>query len=260
MTKDDNRESRSNLYDEVLFGIRESKIKSKKTRLLRLYSSFILSLVILLSSVVVLFTIIENNEIPDSYFSKSIKSDIKKVVENDGDLLTIKHIYNTREIKKKKLPDFFTNKQTDYYPESTSLNEILNDLKVEYYTSDKRKDSYLNQLNEIINLHNQINPFDKLETNQKFAFENIRDKLDSNYVDIQEELNRIADEMNSKNLLVDKYLEKSNLSYWISVIALVLTIILSTIQIYQNRNQRVGNLLRNILKNQKDENSDKSEE
>jgi hypothetical protein len=216
----------------------------------------------MLVSILVLITIIEENEIPDSYFSKNIKSDIQKVIENNGDLPTIKHIYKTREIKKKKLPDLFVNKQTDYYPESTSLNEILNDLKVEYYKSENGSSAYLNRLNDIILLNNQINPFDKLQTNQKFAFENIRDKLDSNYVDIQDELNRIADELNSKNLLVDRYLEKSNLSYWISVIALVLTIILSTIQIYQNRNQRIGNLLRGILskENKKEVGDEKEEE
>lgn len=242
-----NDDNNSKLYDEIIFGIKDSKKRSKKTRILRLYTSLILSLTILLASVLVLTTIIEDTAVPDSYFSKTIKEDIKKIVSNNGDLNTIKHVYNSRDIKKKKITDFFIKKQNEYYPATTTLNEILNDLKAEYFIVENNDSKYLNSLNEIIEFHNQVNPFDKLVTNQKFAFENIRNKLDTNYVDIQEDLNRIADELNSKNLLVDRYLEKSNLSYWISVIALALTIILSTIQIYQNRNQRIGNLLKSII-------------
>jgi len=57
-----------------------------------------------------------------------------------------------------------------------------------------------------------------------------------------------TDATEPKNLLVNKYLDKSNLSYWISILALALTIILSTIQIYQNRNsKRINDLITNSL-------------
>ena len=241
------KEDKSGIYDEFLFGLLESKRKNKKTRLFRLYFSLIGSLTILLASMLVLITLLEEKEVPDNYFSRETKNEIRTVILNDGDLNTVKHVYNSKEIKRSKITDLFLKKEKDYYPANTTLNDILNDLKVDYYLSEKKEISYLNRLEEIIDYHNQVNPFDKLEANQKFAFENIRDRLDTNYVQIQEDLNRIADEMNSKNLLVDRYLEKSNLSYWISVIALALTIILSTIQIYQNRNQRISNLLKGIL-------------
>ena len=125
-------------------------------------------------------------------------------------------------------------KKEDIYPESTTLTTILNDIKKEYYIKNQKDSIYLTRLNTILIEHEEVNPFDKLESNQKFMFENVRQKLDSHYVTVKEDLNRIADEMNNKNLLVDKYLDKSNLSYWLSIIALTLTVILSTIQIYQN--------------------------
>ena len=47
-------------------------------------------------------------------------------------------------------------------------------------------------------------------------------------------MNRIADELKNKNLLVAKYLNKSESSYNISIIALFLSIAIGFTQLYQN--------------------------
>lgn len=116
------------------------------------------------------------------------------------------------------------------------MSFILNDLLSDYYTNNnfKADSSYLQNLKLIIKENEEINPFDKLEVNQKYNFENIRQKSDSNYIKIQSDVIRIADELDSKNQLVSKYLNQSETSFNLSIIALIVTILLSAYQIYQN--------------------------
>lgn len=215
MTQADKSEQEKELLkkiiEEKLKNLRDKNSKSK--RLLKLISSLTLSLTILLASTTLLFFITDSKEMPNYYFSKSIKKEIATIIYNNGDLETIKHLFNTKEIKRKKVTDLFLKNDDEYYSEATPLTYVINDLKVDYYKQEKKDSGYLNSLIKIIELHNQVNPFDKLESNQKFAFENIRTKLDTNYILIQEDLNRMADELNNKNVLVTKYLDKSNLSY-----------------------------------------------
>ncbi len=200
------------------------------------YVFFVIGLFILIISIFK-----AEQDSPSFFFSKEIKTKIKLVIEKKADMSVVKHIYNSKQIKKKGILSFFRKSNQTFYPGNTSLSQILNDLKVDYYTSKMKDSCYYKNLEDIIKLHNQINPFDKLETNQKFTFENIRKKLNQNYSIIQEDLNRIADELDNKNQLVNKYLDRSNFSYWISVVALGLTLIFSTVQIYQSRNSKKTN-------------------
>jgi hypothetical protein len=171
-------------------------------------------------------------EIPKKYFKKEIKKDIETAIKNGSDLNTPKHIFNTKEILSKGIAVPFLTKIENYYPESTSLSTILNDLLKDYYLNSTKDTLYLRHLQAIIAEHEEVNPFDKLASNQRFMFENIRHKLQEDYIIVREDLNRIADEMNNRNLLVEEYLSKSTLSYWLSIAAIGVTIFLSTFQIY----------------------------
>lgn len=172
--------------------------------------------------------------LPEKFFSKDIKANIQTVIKNGGKLDIVKHIYLNREIKNRGLIIPYFTKIEENYTESTTLTTILNDIKKDYFLKDQKDSLFLISLEKIISEHEEINPFDKLQSNQKFMFENVRQKLDSNYLVVREDLNRISDELNNRNILVAEYLDKSELSYWISIIALALTVIFSLIQIFQN--------------------------
>jgi hypothetical protein len=231
---------------------------SKSRKFIRLLISITITLTILSITSILLIYIKDQKDMPEAYFSKEIKGNIKTVIHEGSDISTVKHLYNSKIIKNRTLFDILNKKEEAFYPENTSLSQILNDLKVDFYLDSTVNDSlYLERIENILKIHNQVNPFDKLDSNQKFAFENIRTKLGDNYQIVQGDFNRIADELNNKNQLVGKYLDKSNLSYWISIIALVVSLILSTIQIFQNRNSKKSSELLNRLfkeENMEDEN------
>ena len=75
---------------------------------------------------------------------------------------------------------------------------------------------------------------------QKYSFESIQVKLDSTYTKISPDVIKIAEELNSKNQLVSKYLNKSDISFYISIAALIITILFSAFQIYQNNSTYKG--------------------
>ena len=194
----------------------------------------------------------------EKYFNKEkYKASIQLSVKNGAKIDNIKHLYDSRILEKKPLfssKDEFISK---YYTENTSLSFILQDLLSDYYTNSKfEKDSiYICKLNMIIKENQETNPFDKLEISQKYNFENIRLKTDSNYVKIQSDIIRITDELDSKNQLVNKYLNKSEISFNLSIIALIITILLSAYQIFQNYSstKNVQKIISEIFeKNKKD--------
>lgn len=172
-----------------------------------------------------------------------IEKEISTAIKNDADINVVKHIYNNREIE---TFTFYTKKlDKEKYRFDIPLSQILNNLKVYFYLKGEHDSLYLQQLDIIIDTHESTNPFDKLELNQKTDFENLKYKLGDDFDMVSTEINRITEELHNKNLLVEKYLNKSNTSFIISIIALVLTIILSSYQIYQNRKDRKST--RNIL-------------
>lgn len=211
-------------------------VENSKISAINRFVSYISILIALLSSII--FAIIVIAEPTDEkYFNKdNSKKLIIQAIKNGASIDNIKHIYDSRLLEKKPL--FFKKNEftVKNYTEDTPLSFVLQDILSDYYTNNNFKtDSvYLSNLKRIIKENEEINPFDKLEMSQKYSFENIRLKTDSNYVKIQSDIIRITDELNSKNQLVNKYLNKSETSYNLSIVALIITILLSAYQIYQN--------------------------
>lgn len=198
--------------------------------------AFISSIVIAISASIIMSTtnFSSLNYSDEKYFNKeTFKKTLTLAIKNNAEIDNIKHIYDARTLETRPL---FSKKEeflSKYYIENTSLSFILNDLLSDYYTNNnfKADSSYLQNLKLIIKENEEINPFDKLEVNQKYNFENIRQKSDSNYIKIQSDVIRIADELDSKNQLVSKYLNQSETSFNLSIIALIVTILLSAYQI-----------------------------
>ena len=93
---------------------------------------------------------------------------------------------------------------------------------------------FYDNLIRVIEENNYHNPFDNLNDSQIYYFENIKDKTGEEYEIIQADIVKIADELYNKNQLVDRYLARSTTSFWISISALIFTIVLSLFQIFQN--------------------------
>ena len=229
----------------------EKKIEIFRLRIMRrlliilmVLSSFILIMMLVL----ILAFKSQDLSLTDRFFDKTIKNDIEKAIRSEAPLNVIKNIYSNKKFYYLNIKDIlYKNVDNNKYPSETPLSSILVDMKTDYYLREKKDTIYLNSLTQIIDYQDIINPFDKLEQNQKNDFENLRFKLGGSYTIVASDVNRITDELHNKNMLVAEYLNKSNLSFLISIVALGLTIILSFYQIYQNRKVRVIALLNEIL-------------
>ena len=160
------------------------------------------------------------------------KENISDVVRKGGDLNMVKHIYDTRPMTHDHFPHLHA---YDYYVGNVSLSAILKDVEVDSYKQlNVGEDSvFFAKLRAIIEENDLLNPFDKLENNQKYYFENLKTRLDSSYNEVAPDVIRIVDELDNKNKIVNRYLDKSEISFYVSISALIITILLSFFQIYQ---------------------------
>src|SRR5690625_7881809 len=65
-------------------------------------------------------------------------------------------------------------RKSDCYDVSVPLSSVLSDLRVNSFRENNK--NILPLLNRVMAEYNQVNPFDKLVSNQKYYFENIRIK------------------------------------------------------------------------------------
>lgn len=160
------------------------------------------------------------------------KENISDIVRKGGGFNMVKHIYDTRPMTHDHFPHLHA---YDYYVGNVSLSTILKDIEVDSYKQlNVDEDSiFCAKLRAIIEENDLLNPFDKLENNQKYYFENLKTKLDTSYTEVAPDVIRIVDELDNKNKLVNRYLDKSEISFYVSISALIFSIILSFYQIYQ---------------------------
>lgn len=207
-------------------------LRKRQRRIFRLLMIFPVIVSMILAIVISILSNPENK----IYVEKApIKEKMRNTIKNGGMLSSIKHIYNTRNVENVLFINPLSDKRQQYYLEDYPLSGILNDLLVDYLQDSKNRDSiYYVSLYHIIKENEKQNPFENLEDNQKYSFENIQIKLDSAYAKIVPDVIKIAEELNNKNQLVNKYLNKSDISFYMSIAALVITIVFSAFQIYQN--------------------------
>ena len=184
---------------------------------------------------------------------------ISAAVGNGADISVIRHIYKQRKQERSSLGSvLFTRTQDafrsdEYYSAETPLSDILQDIRASQFTT-KGQDglSQRAQLEKLIREHAQTNPFDKLESGQRETFDNVRAKLGANYDVIQNDLTRIGDELYGKNIAVEKYLRDSTFNLWLSVFALFMSLVISSYQIFQSRENRLVNLFRRVVNSKQD--------
>lgn len=174
---------------------------------------------------------------------QTIQDDLKSIISNGGDLDAIKQAFISQpSVSQAKL--IFTSKSS-YYDAGTPLSVVLNDLRVNAFRSNDK--DILPMLNPILSEYEEINPFDKLQVSQKDYFENIRIKTDAEYMKISNDINNIADELHQKNILVEEYLGDSKTSFWISIIAVILSLLIGGYQIFSARPEAMKRLFLDAL-------------
>lgn len=243
---------KTNDVSDLLSSVEIQMVKSKNKRddWLMLFSS-LLSLALFL----VFLRLSPSNE--NRTEKDPLKNRISTMIKNGAPLESIKHAYDVRDLKPTPLR---RGDASLYYSETTPLSIILNDLCVDYFSTDLTdKDSlYYSRLSSIIQENQYHNPFDMLEIIQSRYFENLRYKIGDEYDVIQDDVTQIATELYNKNLLVTKYLNKSNTSFTISIIALIVTFLMSCIQIIQSR--KTNSYLRPLFKEVDKESDEKPAE
>ena len=226
-------------------------VKSQREiRIMRISTVIMLSL----SIIAALWNILNVDN--QKYFRKDeIKNNLYQLIKNGSDIESVKHVYSNRVCVSDFKTLFLSNetKTREYYKYDIGLNIILKDLLADYYLNkDSICDSLLcNNLMTIMKQYETKNPFDNLEENIKYYFVNIQTKLKyDKYTDIHSDVMKIADELRYKNGLINKYLNYSELSLYISVAALLITIFLSLYQIIQSNssNKKINAYLSSIVK------------
>ena len=213
-------------------------------KIFTLFSALVTSLTMLIAIVSLMTLFYGDEHLFEKVFSKEdIQSKLIPTIKNGGTLESVKHIFEARQYKTSS--NLFKSKQEEYYSASTSLSFVLNDLIVDAYQNGSYKDSiYFNNLKQILCEYERKNPFDDLEDSQKNIFENLLIKLGNNYEIVQSDVSKLANEVNNQNKLVHKYLNKSTLSFIISIVALIITIVASGYQIYQAN--KTNSLIKNL--------------
>lgn len=255
--KKENSSVKAEIQSEAIKEFYKERQKQVRIRLYRLLLLFPLLISLMMATLILAISNPEDKK----YTEKTpIKEVMRNTIKNGGGLSSIKHIYNTRNIENVFVYNPFSDKRKNYYTEDYPLSGILNDLLVDYLQDSQHKDSvYYAALCHIIAENEKQNPFDNLEENQKYSFESIQVKLDSIYTKISPDVIKIAEELNSKNQLVNKYLNKSDISFYISIAALIITILFSAFQIYQNYSTYKG-LRKFFTKSSEGERTEKNDE
>ena len=178
---------------------------------------------------------------------KPVISSLSTAIKNGCDLQVIKTIYSNREFKSKGIKELL-GKGEQTYEIDEPLSKVLEDIKSDLFLNGPLDTTFLIRLDELMIANLQTNPFDNLEPNQRDLFINIRQKVPDKYSIIQEDLNKISTELNSKNTATVKYLKYSNMSLIFSLTGLMLALILGFIQIYQNRSSKLIQIIDQCLR------------
>lgn len=234
--------------------IRESLRKRKIVRV----RGFLNILIAVSTGLTLLLSFIMAFSLSDELYlnKKDLQKNIVNIVNNDGDLRAIKQLFSNHP-KTTKLAQTFSS-ESSFYPKTIALSSVLDDIRVQAFINDQKE--LLPKLEPLIKEYEEINPFDKLRTGQKDYFENIRIKTGDTYPRIRNDVNNLVDELHQKNLLVSEYLSDSKMSFWISIVAVFLSLMIGGYQIFTSRPDALRKALIGPIDNSINDNDDTSKQ
>jgi len=112
----------------------------------------------------------------------------------------------------------------DTYTANVDIEYIINDIICDYYLGTEVDTIFLSKLYFLKEEARLKYPFDKLNSTQKELFEKVKKSAGDDYVKIENEIISIANELYNKNNDIDKYLDKSNQSYILSIMAFFISL------------------------------------
>jgi len=174
---------------------------------------------------------------------RGLQRDISTIIINGGDLSAVKRSLQSYPTAK-PWAVFFPGK-SELYSRDIPLSSVLSDIRIDAFRSGNTE--ILSTLEPLIHENEKTNPFDKLQPGQKDYFENIIAKIDDEYPKVSNDLNRLAEELYRQNILVDEYLGDSEKSFWISIVALLLSLAMGGYQIFSARPEAMKKLFLSTL-------------
>lgn len=176
----------------------------------------------------------------DKYVEKeSINSEISTLIKNGAGLRAVKFHYEHRKAVKRDILFSIKHDLSLYYNYEIALSEILEKIRTEQFLKGNLDEGFMAKLDGIIKEYTESNPFDKLEAGQKDLFENIRVKLGDSYSVVSDDINKLSDELNNKNKLVNEYLSDSQTSLVVSIVSAFIAVVLAGVQMWQSRSKPV---------------------
>lgn len=157
---------------------------------------------------------------PTPYVTKDINIEFKRAINKGCEYEDLKIIFDNKE----RVLLYYYDADL-YYKPTVNLDIILTDMIYDYYKSETYDTVYIKRLNDIRNDALIKFPFDKLTAAQKNIFEKIRDNSNEQYKNIETEVILLANEIYDKNYDIEIYLNKANQSYYISIFALLITLV-----------------------------------
>jgi hypothetical protein len=182
--------------------------------------------------------------VPDSTTLYADKTHLQKMallsIANGADLSTVKHILKSAPFQSVSiLTGALPSTKIANYTSEVTVDQILNDLKVLLYTSTPDSSGCkISRIDSLIKENNEVNPFEGLNHNQRYFFENVRQKTGNLYSTISGDLNNISSELVRTNQLVNEYLSDATWSFRISIAAIVLSIATAIMNFFQFRRSR----------------------
>lgn len=230
------RRNRELHYQKAL--LERMERENRKRRLI--FTVFLIPLLAMMTSLSLL--LLEDKK----YIDKEVlQSDISTIISNDGDLDAVKQAFLTQPLVS-QIKILFSSK-SPYYENEVPLSSVLSDVRVNAFRIDSKE--ILSKLDPIMLEYEEINPFDKLQVGQKDYFENIRIKSGVEYLKFSNDVNNLADELHRQNMLVNEYLSDSKMAFWISIIAVLLSLLIGGYQIISSRPAAMKKLVLNLLGN-----------
>lgn len=239
------------LIDEIVTDI--TKDVSKKSSAQKVKGLFRLSVLISASFSLLVFIIlllqVNDRFIPKEELQESLINALDKNVKLDD----LKLVYQSES---EPLSDSFWPilKPKFYYKkEDISLLSVLEDIKVKHLKSpdalSTENELLLTKVNEVIDQHNKVNPFDGLDNQSLKDFRSITDKLEpEQHKKIQDELLNLTASIKEKNRLIGQYLSSSNFSLYVSIAAFIFSILVTLWQFLPNRRLSQKQLIAEAIK------------
>lgn len=181
---------------------------------------FVIFLFMLLGiAIIIKATIIMVFERPEPLIPKNIKYDFISAIYKNCSYDDLKRLYDRKERVIVR-----ANRDMNAYAANVDIAYIINDIICDYYLGNEVDTFFLSRLYFLKEEARQKYPFDKLNSTQKDLFEKVKSSAGDDYAKIENGIILIANELYNRNNDIDKYLDKSNQSYILSIMAFFISL------------------------------------